>query len=335
MRRLLLISSILASLILLALPAGAEVTETAVYKVRFKPTWSAQTHPTSFPPNPHFSGLIGGTHNGSVSFWKPGGIASPGMEAMAERGQTTPLDEEVQLAIDQGNALQIITGGGIANSPDGAAQAFFTVSQDHPLVTLVTMVAPSPDWFVGVQGLNLMSPSDWLEEKVVTLYAWDSGTDSGTSNQSGDSNTSPKQPISLIETGPLGNGVPLGTFTFTRQDEAEPNALELLDGRFHVSAEWYTHQLERGRARAVQLQDESGYLWFFSPGNIEVVVKVLDACSFNERFWVFAGGLTDVEVEMTVEDTLTGQVNVYSNVLGDKYQPIQDTGAFATCDVMP
>ena len=230
--QLLIISSILASLLLLALPAAAEVTDTATYKVRFKPTWSAQTHPTNFPPNPHFSGLIGGTHNSSVSFWKPGVLASPGIEAMAERGQTTPLDEEVQLAIDQGNALQIITGGGIANSPDGAAQAFFTVSQDYPLVTLVTMVAPSPDWFVGVQGLNLMSTSDWLEEKVVTLYAWDSGTDSGTSYQSNDSNTSPKEPISLIETGPLGNGVPLGTFTFTREDDAEPNALALLDGRF-------------------------------------------------------------------------------------------------------
>ena len=333
--RRLAVALLLGLTLALVAPAAAEVTETAVYKVRFKPTWSAQTHPQDFPPNPHFSGLIGGTHSGSVSFWQPGGLASPGIEAMAERGATTPLDDEVQLAIDQGNALAIITGGGIANSPDGAAQAFFTVSQDHPLVTLVTMVAPSPDWFVGVQGLNLMSTSDWLEEKVVTLYAWDAGTDGGATYRSTDNNTSPKQPISLIETGPLGNGEPLGTFTFTRQDDAEPDALALLDDRFLVSAEWYTHQLERGRARAVQLQDESGYLWFFSPGNIEVVVKVLDACGFNDRFWVFAGGLTDVEVELTVEDTLTGQVNVYTNNLGDRYQPIQDTGAFATCDVTP
>ncbi|MDA8016759.1 MAG: spondin domain-containing protein [Thermoanaerobaculia bacterium] len=312
-------------------PALAEVTDTAVYKVRFFTTWSPQTHPTDFPPNPHFSGLIGGVHDHGVSFWRAGDLASPGIKAMAERGRISPLDEEVQSAIDAGTASEIITGGGIGTSPGGSAQAFFTVSQDHPLITLVSMVAPSPDWFVGVQGLDLRAPSGWLEEKVVTLYAWDAGTDSGASYRAPDQNTSPPEPISLIDSGPLGNGVPVGTFTFTRQDDPAPDVLALLDGRFHVSAEWQTHQLERGRARAVQLQDESGYLWFFSPGNIEVVVKVLDACTFNERFWVFAGGLTDVGVELRVEDTETGQVNIYANNLGDRYQPIQDTDAFATC----
>ena len=293
----------------LASPATAEVTETATYKVRFFTTWSAQTHPIDFPPNPHFSGLIGGVHNHSVSFWKPGTIASPGIEAMAERGQTTPLDDEVQLAIDVGNALQIVTGGGVGSSPGGSAQASFTVSQDYPLITLVSMLAPSPDWFVGVRDLDLRSESDWLEQKVVTLYAWDAGTDNGTTYRSPDQDASPRQPIALIEDGPVGNGTPVGSFTFTRQDDPEPDALELLDGRFKVSAEWQKTDLERGRARAVQLQDESGYLWFFSQGNIEVVVRV--------------------------EDTLTGQVNIYANNLGEKFQPIQDTDAFATCDVSP
>lgn len=314
----------------LARPAAAEDTETATYRVRFAAEWTAESHPLDIPPNPHFSGLIGGVHDDAVSFWTPGHLASPGIEAMAERGRTTPLDDEVQAAIDAGHARQIITGGGVGDTP-GSARAFLRVSRDHPLVTLVTMVAPSPDWFVGVRDLDLRVASGWLESKVVKLYAWDAGTDSGSSYRSRDRDTDPAEPITAIESGPLGNGVPLGTFTFERQDEPEPDVLELLDRRFQVTAEWQNFDLERGRGRAVTLTEETGFLWFFGEGNVEVVVKVLDGCAINQRYWVFVGGLTSVGVELRVEDTRTGQVNVYSNDLGDPFEPIQDTGAFATC----
>lgn len=313
-----------------AASAPAEVTETAVYRVRFISTWSAGSHPADFPARPHFSGLIGGVHNGDVSFWSPNGIASPGIEEMAERGRKSPLDEQVQAAIDAGTARKVISGGGIALSP-GLATATFTVSRDFPLVTLVSMVAPSPDWFVGVHELDLRSRTDWLEEKVVTLYAWDAGTDGGRTFESPNRDTSPQTPISLIDSGPLANGVPLGTFTFIRQDDPEPDVLRLRGDRFHVSAEWQNLDFDRGRARAVKLHDDSGYLWFFAEGNLEVVVKILDGCSFNDRYWVFAGGLTNTGVELTVEDTETGQVNIYFNELGEVFQPIQDVDAFATC----
>ncbi|PYQ62998.1 MAG: hypothetical protein DMF53_11555 [Acidobacteria bacterium] len=63
---------------------------------------------------------------------------------------------------------------------------------------------------------------------------------------------------------------------------------------------------QQGQAQAVKLTDETGYLWFFSATNVELVVKVLDACSFNQRFWVFAGGLTNVRVTLTVTDMAKG-----------------------------
>ncbi len=66
--------------------------------------------------------------------------------------------------------------------------------------------------------------------------------------------------------------------------------------------------------------------------NVEVLIKVLDTCSLNERFWVFSGGLTDVEVEMTVTDTLSGAVRTYFNPQGVPYRPILDTDAFSTCE---
>lgn len=71
--------------------------------------------------------------------------------------------------------------------------------------------------------------------------------------------------------------------------------------------------------------------WFFRGENSELIVKVLDACSVNNHFWVFAGGLTNVQVELTVTDRDTGTSRVYNNLQSTPFQPIQDTAAFATC----
>jgi len=61
-----------------------------------------------------------------------------------------------------------------------------------------------------------------------------------------------------------------------------------------------------------------------------MVVKVLDACTFNPpHFWVFAGGLTNVQVTLTVTDTKTGVQKIYANPQGKAFQPIQDVAAFS------
>jgi len=109
------------------------------------------------------------------------------------------------------------------------------------------------------------------------------------------------------------------------------NALCLSGGRFRVTAAWRAADGRSGVGNAVALTAETGYFWFFDQQNVEMVVKVLNACGVNQRIWVFAGGLTNVEVTMTVEDTNTGVVQTYRNPQGTPFQPIQDTGAFATC----
>ncbi|MEP6801645.1 MAG: hypothetical protein ABJC07_06900, partial [Acidobacteriota bacterium] len=86
-----------------------------------------------------------------------------------------------------------------------------------------------------------------------------------------------------------------------------------------------------GQGRAVPLTSDTGYFWFFSSTNIEMVVKVVNGCGFNNRYWVFAGGLTNVEVMLTVTDTQTGAVKTYVNPANTAFLPIQDTTAFGTC----
>ena len=102
-------------------------------------------------------------------------------------------------------------------------------------------------------------------------------------------------------------------------------------GRFTVSATWRTPQGQSGAGQFVPVTDNSGYFWFFDPGNVETVVKVLDGCGLNSRFWVFAAGLTNVQVDLVVTDTRTGAQVAYHNALGQSFLPIQDTSAFATC----
>jgi Alcohol dehydrogenase GroES-like domain len=86
-----------------------------------------------------------------------------------------------------------------------------------------------------------------------------------------------------------------------------------------------------GQGRGVALTPDTGYFWFFDAANVEVVIKVLNGCGSNSRYWTFAGGLTDVNVILTVTDTQTGVIKTYTNPQGTPFQPIQDTDAFATC----
>lgn len=200
--------------------AGAAVPALAgdsvgTYRLTFDATWSADTHPVDFPGNPHFSGLVGGTHHIGTRFWEVGGLATPGMESMAETGSKTLLISEVNGAIAAGEAEFVVSGPGMGDSP-GQVEMTFQVSASHPLATVVTMIAPSPDWFVGVESLPLATNGVWAAEVVVELPPYDSGTDSGVTYNSPNEDTDPQEPIhGLSDIYPFTGTPPLGTFTFT------------------------------------------------------------------------------------------------------------------------
>ena len=209
--------------LLLALAALLVITpaqgnaQSATYRVTFQGTWTTTVTPGGVPSGAHFTTLIGAVHNDSVTFWSSGGTASAGVEAVAELGTTGAFKSEINANT---NAVAVIEkslpSGGTPTAP-----VDLTVTTAHPLVTLLTMVAPSPDWFVGVSGLSLLdAQGDWLALQTVDLFPYDAGTEEGTEFSLSNTATSPQGTITSIKgTGKFSNE-PIATLTFTLQEAA-------------------------------------------------------------------------------------------------------------------
>ncbi len=212
-------TSLAAGAVLAASVAAAP--ETAEYRVSFTGAWTPQSHPTDYPGSAHFSPLIGGVHAAPGQYWSAGALASPGIEQMAETGGKTLLRNAVLADIDAGLASEVIESFSIIGST-GVAVDTFTASQTFPYATVVTMIAPSPDWFVGVSGVNLFVDGAWADEIEVLLQPYDAGTDSGVTFTSPNQDTQPPELIGEIFGFPFAApgdaAAPIGVLRFVRTD---------------------------------------------------------------------------------------------------------------------
>lgn len=104
------------------------------------------------------------------------------------------------------------------------------------------------------------------------------------------------------------------------------------DSHFEVTAAWQDFDGNSGIAQSVPDQLEGlgnhGLLWFFSPDNPELLVKVLDGCGLNGRHWVFISPGSNVEYEVTVRDVRSGLTRTYFNPLHNFHRLFADTSSF-------
>lgn len=191
-----------------------------VYEVEYISTWDANSHPTDFPADPHLSPFVAFCHLSSYRLFVPGLDASEGLKDVAETGNTSILDEELTRSINLGQALDKVTGNRV-NSP-GTSEVFqLGMREGYQNVTVVSMIAPSPDWFVSTT-TSLLDQTDglWYDEVISHVVAYDAGTDSGLTFTSSDAPTNPVEPIAFIDNGPLTEGqdtvINMGYFKFTR-----------------------------------------------------------------------------------------------------------------------
>lgn len=173
----------------------------AKYEVTFESLWSRHTHPKDFPSNgtaTRFSDVIGASHSADYQFWNYGNFASEGLRQVAERGATRMLETELKTQSE--HIRTIIKARGISHSNvTGKTFAVFRVDRKHHLMSIVSKIDPSPDWIVGVSRLELcLRNCNWVEHKVLNLYPYDAGTDSGITYLSPDMPTRPPETIQEI-----------------------------------------------------------------------------------------------------------------------------------------
>ena len=203
-----------------AAQAPAEPAEPeATYQVTFNATWNAASphaHPEGvdgFPAGAHFSALIGAVHSADVQLWQPGESASPGIEQMAEEGRVAALEAEAN-SLD--GTRQFLIGDGLPRTPGQVVLEDVLFTQAASRLTLVTMIAPSPDWFVGITGLDLFEDGVWLTTRTIDLHPYDAGTEEGTGYSTTNAPTDPQQPITRL------SDHSFGTLTITRSDGLHP-----------------------------------------------------------------------------------------------------------------
>ncbi len=203
------------------------------YVVTFEGNWTSASTPDGVVRGAHFTTLIGGIHDAGVSFWRSGEMASPGIEAMAERGATGALRAEI-VASSHAVAVvrQPVAGGG-----RGGATFRIEVTATHPRVTLTSMIGPSPDWFVGVSGLSLLDDRQaWYGEQRVDLFPYDAGTEDGAEFSLSNPDTRPPGVITSIRGTGKFSDEPMGRLRFVlRLGQVTGVTVTTAEGRLAVS----------------------------------------------------------------------------------------------------
>lgn len=182
-----------------------ETPPPARYSVTFTARWTEADH-GQVPGGAHFTTLAGAAVNVDADLWTPGELASPGLEGLAELGQTSTFLAEIAAATDAGDAGESVTSAGTG----AIGTSVFEVAVRHELssFTFASMIAPSPDWFVGLSEFSLLDDEGrWVEDTGdMGLPAWDAGTETGNRFSLGGSPTIPPQSIRLL-TVTVSNGV--------------------------------------------------------------------------------------------------------------------------------
>lgn len=193
----------LPALILLLFFTSCKKTQTiiennfseATYTLEVTGKWSSPDF--TVPAGVHFTSFAGMVHNTNGELWKPGKLATKGVENIAETGSTTAILLEIDSVIRSKNALSLILF-----TPPGATgtkKATLYCNSNYSLVSFASMLAPSLDWFIGLSGLNLYSNNKWVSDTTVQLFVFDAGTEDGDIFGYNNPPANPQQTIHLLQ----------------------------------------------------------------------------------------------------------------------------------------
>jgi len=165
----------------------SESSENANYQCIFTNLWTKSRHPNDFPKNPHWSPPVVVSHDLEYFLFREGENATEGLESVAETGNTKKLIDEMK---DAGDSILTRKVGNLMDGfsfKDSQKIKNIKLDGSHPYLSMISMVAPSPDWFTGLNDFDMRNGTGfWFQEVILDLFPWDAGTDAGTTYKSSD-----------------------------------------------------------------------------------------------------------------------------------------------------
>uniref|UniRef100_A0A3Q2I9Y5 Spondin 2 n=1 Tax=Equus caballus TaxID=9796 RepID=A0A3Q2I9Y5_HORSE len=181
--------------------SGCMARPLAKYSVTFTGKWSQTAFPKQYPlfrPPAQWSSLLGAAHSSDYSMWRKDQYVSNGLRDFVERGEAWALMKEIEAAGEKLQSVHEVFSAPAVPSGTGQTSTELEAHSRHSLVSFVVRIVPSPDWFVGIDSLDLCDGDHWREQVAVDLYPYDAGTDSGFTFSSPNFATIPQDTVTEI-----------------------------------------------------------------------------------------------------------------------------------------
>jgi len=149
----------------------------AVYKLTLSTNWNKESFPRQYPlwrPPAQWSKTLGFSHTEKFNLFSLGQGVSEGVKQFVETGDSQGLDSRG----DNSSLLDSFTGPPIL-SGSGNSSARVFLDGRHTRVSLVTKLVPSPDWFIGLDSLDLCQGGRFIDALTMEVDPLDAGTDNG------------------------------------------------------------------------------------------------------------------------------------------------------------
>jgi len=148
-----------------------------VYRLSLSTNWDEKTFPKQFPqwrPNAQWSKTVGFSHSSLSPLFSIGSTVSEGVRQFAETGATDTLDQEAANI----TFLDTIISPPIEQGVGETSTNIF-VDTNHTMVSVMTKIVPSPDWFIGLDSVDLCSQGAFRQSVNIEASPLDAGTDNG------------------------------------------------------------------------------------------------------------------------------------------------------------
>lgn len=148
------------------------------YLVTLVSNWNKEDH-LKLPGGAHFSKPAVVHHKSDYTLIPFGGQATPGLEELAELGQTGEIEEEFEQKMRTGFIISYSIFPAMHLSDRTSMQFTISVTASAPYFSMASMIAPSPDWIIGIDSLPLYDKEKGFSSGVErqALYAISAGTE--------------------------------------------------------------------------------------------------------------------------------------------------------------